>query len=76
MNVFRCSDGFYITGNDLELCSLARTLEAAKLDPYWNGEGDTLILDDDEHPQDKVISFLKAYFELRNLDYEITGDSA
>ncbi|MBN3957515.1 hypothetical protein [Nostoc sp. NMS8] len=74
MNVC-CSNGLYITGNDLELCFLARTLEAARLDPCWDSEGNTLILDDDEHPQDKVISFLKAYFELRNLDYEINGDS-
>lgn len=75
MNVYRYSEGFSFTGDDIELCILAKTLEAVKLNPYWSNEGDELLLDDDNHPQDKIISFLKAYFELRNLYYEITGDS-
>ncbi|MBH8561637.1 hypothetical protein I8748_05495 [Nostoc sp. CENA67] len=74
MNVYRYSDGFGITGDEIELCVLGRVLEAVKLDPYWNDEGDQLLLDDDNHPQDKIASFLKAYFELRNLNYEITWD--
>lgn len=75
MNVYRYSNGFGITGDEVELCILASTLEAVKLDPYWSDEGDELLLDDDNHPQDKIACFLKAYFELRNLNYKLTGDS-
>ncbi|MBH8564960.1 hypothetical protein I8748_22710 [Nostoc sp. CENA67] len=49
-------------------------MEAVKLDPYWSDDEKELLLDDDNHPQDKVASFLKAYFELRNLNYELIGD--